>query len=125
MSNQLGPLKADSQFFAALLEGSAATLDALLADEFILIDVMRGSEVARGTLLEALQAGQLKFAAIDLIESRVRQWGKAAVVTGRTRMSISLGETSVTANSRYTHVYINEPGGWQLVSAQGTQIIEE
>jgi hypothetical protein len=46
MTDQSDPLEADRLFFASLLEVRLDALDQLLSDDFILVDVMSGSEVA-------------------------------------------------------------------------------
>jgi ketosteroid isomerase-like protein len=125
MIEQPDPLAAESQFFAALTEGSAEALEQILAEDFLLIDVMSGSEIARAGLLAVIASGQLKFEAINCIESRVRQYPATAVVTGRTEMKGLFGETPFATRSRYTHVYIQQGGRWRLVTAQGTQITGE
>jgi ketosteroid isomerase-like protein len=113
---------ADQSFFAALRGADGPALAALLTEDFVLIDVMRGGEVPRADLIGAVGAGQFRFDAIDIIASRVRRYGGTAVVTGETRMRGRFGEDGWSAHSRYTHVYVEQEGRWRLASAQGTQI---
>jgi hypothetical protein len=122
MDEETGPLAAERQFFTGLLKADTAALDEVLAGDFLLIDVMSGSEIAKPALLEALGSRQLKFEAIDLVESRVRHYEKTAVVTGRTQMSWSFVGAPFTTKIRYTHVYVEQEGRWRLASAQGTQV---
>ncbi len=117
-------IQTERQFFAALVDGNVQALDRLLADDFTIIDVMRGSEVAKPALLEAIRSGQVKFDAIEPIESRARLHPPTAIVTGRTRMSLRAGPDKFAVASRYTHVWIEERGRWRLAAAQGTQIVE-
>jgi len=86
---------------------------------------MRGDEIAKAALVSVLGSGQLRFLAIEPVESRVRRYPGTAVVTGRTRMSGTFDGTPFTASSRYTHVYVQQDGRWRLVAAQGTQIPPE
>jgi ketosteroid isomerase-like protein len=123
MHDQSGPLAAEQQFFSSLTAGDVGALDRILGDDFLLIDVMTGSEVKKPDLLAVLESGQLKFEAIQPVESQVRLYGITAVITGRTQMSGRFGETAFTASSRYTHVFVKEQGQWRLVSAQGTQVV--
>ncbi|MBZ5658740.1 MAG: nuclear transport factor 2 family protein [Acidobacteriia bacterium] len=123
MHDQLDPLAAEQQFFRSLIGGDVGALDRILGDDFLLIDVMTGSEVKKPDLLAVLGSGQLKFEAIQPVESQVRLYGTTAVITGRTQMSGRFGEAVFTASSRYTHVFVKEQSQWRLVSAQGTQIV--
>jgi len=36
-----------------------------------------------------------------------------------------IGEMPFSANSRYTHVYLEQQGRWRLFSAQGTPIASQ
>jgi ketosteroid isomerase-like protein len=123
MDNQSDPLDGEQQFFRSLIRGDVEALDQILIDDFLLIDVLTGSEVRKTELLAALRSRQLKFEAIEALESRVRFYGITAVITGRTQMSGRFGATPFTASSRYTHVFVKEQNQWRLVSAQGTQIV--
>src|SRR5512146_2285521 len=124
MNPQPDPRAADRQFFASLLEADPAALARILADDFILIEVMNGSEITRPSLVAAIESGQVKFDAIDPSDDLVRRYDSTAVITGRTRMKGSVGEARFEVNSRYTHVYVMLQGEWRLVAAQGTQILQ-
>lgn len=117
-------LAAERGFFTGLMKADVPTLEGVLADDFLLIDVMQGAEIPRPALLEVVGSGQLKFDTIETVDSRVRRYGTAAVVTGQTRMRGQFAGQGFTARSRYTHVYVEQQGRWRLVAAQGTQIHE-
>jgi ketosteroid isomerase-like protein len=114
----------DRRFFAALLAADADALRAILTDDFVLVDVMRGSEVTRDALIEAVGARQISFELASVIESRVRRYGDAAIVVGRTEMGGRAGAAPWAAKSRYTHVFVLRGGAWRLASAQGTPIAD-
>jgi lipopolysaccharide/colanic/teichoic acid biosynthesis glycosyltransferase len=122
VKNELDPLMTERLFFAALLEGNAETLDRVLTEDFILVDVLSGSEINKVSLLAVIGPRQLKFEAIEVVESRVRLYQSTAVITGRTQMKGRFGETPFATKSRYTHVYVQQQGQWRMASAQGTQI---
>lgn len=122
MTEQEGVTAAEDRFFTALLKGDGEGLRALLTPDFVLIDVMTGSEIPGAILVELVAGRQLVFEAIDRVDSRIRSYGSAAVVTGQTRMRGRYQEQSWSAHSRYTHLYVPGNGGWQLASAQGTAI---
>lgn len=117
-------LETDEAFFRALLAADVAALEGVLADDFLLIDVMQGSEVPRAALLEAVGSGLLQFQTIERVETWVRRYGHAAVVTGRTLLRGRFGGDAFTTHSRYTHVFIERRNRWQLASAQGTPVAE-
>lgn len=115
-------VSAEDRFFRALLAGDGAALRGVLAPDFVLVDVMTGSEIPGATLVDLVEAQQLRFESIERVNARVRLYGSAAVVTGETRMQGRFDAQPFGAHSRYTHVYVLAAGAWQLVSAQGTPI---
>ena len=117
------PEVADQEFFNALIEGDRVELDRLLADDFLLIDVLTGSEVSKADLLEAVVAAALRFEEIDRIDYRVRIYGTVAVTTGQTEIIGDFKGRRFEVASRYTHVFEQQLGDWRMVAAQGTQIV--
>ena len=122
MNDDCGPLAAERRFFTGLLESNVEVLDRLLTDDFLLIDVIGGSEIPKAVLFDAIRSGQLKFETIERLDSRVRFYQTTAVITGSTQMSGRFGATPFTAHSRYTHVFVELQNEWRLAAAQGTQI---
>ncbi len=75
-SNQSGPKEIEQEFFSALLRSNHTHLDRILTDDFILIDVMRGAEIDKASLLGVIQSGALRFETIEPSEVRLRFYGK-------------------------------------------------
>ena len=122
MKTLVDPLAAEEIFFSALTSADMAALDKILAQDFLVIDVMSGSEVTKAAFMDVLRSGMLKFEVVETREKRVRLYENTAIVTGRTHMNGVFHGERFALNSRYTHVYVEGHGRWQLVSAQGTQI---
>lgn len=122
MTTQQEVLGAEDAFFQALLQCDGPGLQAVLTPDFLLIDVMSGSEIPGGTLVDLVGSRQLRFEAVERLDARVRFYGEAAVVTGQTRMRGRFGDQAFGAHSRYTHVYVRTDATWRLASAQGTPI---
>jgi hypothetical protein len=122
MNTKTGPLVADAEFFKALIDADVAALEDLLDADFILVDVMGGSEVPKAVLIGLVGSGQLKFESIKPADTHVRIYGATAIVIGRTEMQMRFEQKAFTTKSRYTHVYVEERGRWRMVSAQGTPI---
>ena len=112
----------DESFFAALLDADHDLLGTILADDFVIVDVLSGQVARREELLGAISSGQLRFTEVTRYaeERSVRLRASAAVVAGRTQMVMRYQGDEVTAQSRYTHVYTRDSGRWRLLSAQGT-----
>jgi Domain of unknown function (DUF4440) len=110
MTAQDDVLAAEESFFQALLQGDGAALRGVLTPDFLLIDVMTGSEISGLVLVDLVSSRQLRFEAVERLDARVRLYGTAAVVTGQTRMQGRFGEQPFGAHSRYTHVYVHVGG---------------
>jgi len=124
MNTERDPVAVDRQFFTWLTEANIDAIDRLLADDFLLIDVMRGGEVPKAALLAVLKSGDLKFERIEPADVRLRSYPGTAIVTGRTKMRVKFQQSSADAHSRYTHVYVMVGGQWRLAAGQGTSITE-
>jgi ketosteroid isomerase-like protein len=120
-----GARGAEDAFFAALRSADVTRLDAMLTHDFVLVDVMRGGVVSRAALLDALATQKIRFDEIQRFESASRRYGTTVIVVGRTLMRGRAGDAAWSASSRYTHVYVEPAGQWQLASAQGTPIAPE
>ena len=114
-------LACDESFFTALLAADHDLLGTILADDFVIIDVLTARSRA-GRTARRDQLGQLRFTEVTRYaeERSVRLRDSAAVVAGRTQMVMRYQGNEVTAQSRYTHVYTRDSGRWRLMSAQGT-----
>lgn len=113
----------EQAFFSALTEGDTAALERLLSADFVMIDFLDGSEVSREVLIRSLTTNHIAYEDIEVFESRVRFFGKTAVVTGWMAIQGRVGRLKYGGDSRYTHVYAaDDTGEWRLVSAQGTAI---
>lgn len=110
-------------FFDALIQADIASLTQILAEDFTLID-LNGGQMTKDQLLGLLENGQLKFLSIAPQGGmRIRVYGSAAaVVTGRTVMTMQFMGEELSVESRYTHVYAEEAGAWRLEIAQGTPL---
>src|SRR5215204_1472168 len=117
------PEGVEQEFFNALIEADQKVLDRLLADDFVLVDVLTGSEVSKTALLEIVIAGGLRFEEVNRIDFRVRVYGAVAVITGQTEIIGGLNGRRFEISSRYTHVFEQQLGDWRLVTAQGTQVV--
>ena len=118
------PGHTDDAFFAALLAADTDALDELLAQDFLIVDVVRGGITSRETFIAAIREALAEFSEIDVAERSIRSYGDAAVIIGRTRMRGKIADESFVVESRYTHVVVSDGESWRLVSAQGTRIPE-
>ena len=116
---------AEDRFFEALVAGDVEQVEEVLAEDFLIVDIMSGGVVDRPSFIAALRDRLLEFDGVRLVERLTRHHGDAAIIVGRTEMSGSFDAASFAVASRYTHVFLRQRDGrWRLASAQGTRIVD-
>jgi ketosteroid isomerase-like protein len=116
--------RAEDRYFDALLAGAAERLEELLAQDFLIVDVMSGAVTDRAAFIGALRDGLLEFERVELVERVSRRRGDTAIIVGRTAMAGSFRGANFAADSRYTHVFLRTGDGhWRLATAHGTRIL--
>jgi hypothetical protein len=105
----------------AILKNDAKMLDRLFADDLTLTTIS-------GRVLDKSQAiaefGNAKYWAFRADDVAVQVFGDAAVVTGRTKRGGHTQRIDVSAQYRFTRVYVRRNGRSQIVAAQSTSIAQ-
>jgi hypothetical protein len=99
------------------------TTDELLAPDFTSV-TPDGSVLTKDDALDLLRTGNVDFTAIDVLgDIAVRDYGDAAVLTYRSRMSLNLqGAGPLTHDAWDTVVYEEHGGHWLVSSSQTTGV---
>ena len=101
----------------AELHGDAATLDTLLADDFVGIGPF-GYVLSRQQWLDRYRTGDLKNEEFAWQDVDVRDYGDTAVAAGiQAQRAIARGR-EVAGRFRATHVVVRRDGRWQLAGVQ-------
>jgi|KBSMisStandDraft_5_1062788.scaffolds.fasta_scaffold21284_5 ketosteroid isomerase-like protein len=107
-------------------EEARTILNTILADDYCFTGP-GGSVLTKSEYLNQISGGT-SFRTEDI---EVRQYGEAALVTGRTHLEFSDGVTlrrQYPVNFdfvRYTNVYVKQSGKWRLVSTQFSPVFEQ
>ena len=107
--------------FAAMVAQDIAALEPMLAKE-LTYGHSNGEFQDKAQFLDTIRNGRLRYEAIGVQELAVRTYEKLAIVTGRILISGRAGDQPVMLNLRYTDVYVNRDGRWQLVAWQSTRL---
>ena len=114
-------LAAERQWTEAHLHGEAATLEHLMADDYLKIQP-DGSVAGKAEVLASYQSGERSWEAAQADEYDVRLYGETAVVIGRwTARGVNHGQRFDYA-ARFLSVYVKRDGHWQMVAEQSTDI---
>jgi hypothetical protein len=102
-------------------EKDAATLDRILADDWIGID-FEGTVLTKPQALRDIDSGSASLESTVLSDMKVRIYGNTAVVTGAdTEKSEYHGKDS-SGKYLWTDVFVFRNGRWQAVSSQSTKL---
>lgn len=106
----------------AQLSGDAATMDKLLSDDYVGIN-MNGQVVTKMQQLERMRNRQLLLTKIDLDDVKVKLIGTTAIVTSRAEIEGTNDGLSVLGTYRYTRIYSRLPNGeWKITNFEATRV---
>lgn len=115
---------ADAGYAKALTGGNAAGLEALLAPDFVLVDVLSGARVGRADLIPLIASGALRFDGLETAVEQILDLGDTAVVIGLSSMRGAYGDQAFAARSCYAHTFVKTGRGWRMALAQGTKLAD-
>jgi predicted glycoside hydrolase/deacetylase ChbG (UPF0249 family)/ketosteroid isomerase-like protein len=113
-------LLVNATFHEALREGNATALALVLDDRFTWTRA-DGIVQRKSDLLEYLRLGELRYAELRTDQEAFNEYGKAAVVTGRSSFRYTDGAKSL--DLRYTLTLVKAGQHWKIVAYQTTVII--
>lgn len=113
----------EQKLVKAWLGGDRKTVESILAVDWSVID-LTGRVLTRAQVLQELGSGERKIESGSVDDLNVRTIGNVAIVTGRSVLAGSYQGTHVSVVQRFTDVFANRDGRWQIVASQGTQVAQ-
>lgn len=101
----------------ALPDGDFKTLDAALADEFVLVSFEGRSQSKTEVLASLRSLDSLHYVIQDMV---VRVHGDTAIVTGRFQMSGLRGGKPFARQGRFVDTCLNSDGRWLIIASVST-----
>jgi ketosteroid isomerase-like protein len=105
----------------AMLRGDAQALGGLLAADYVGTGA-RGRVRTKGEVVAQYRAGAVKYESLTEDDVQIRIHGSAAVVTGRTRSKGKEEGKSFGGEHRFTRVWVERQGRWQLVAWHSSRV---
>jgi hypothetical protein len=107
--------------FEAATKNDLDTLGKLLADDLTYAH-STGVLETKAVFLDSLKSGKLQYKKIEPADLQVRVYDKTAVINGTAKVSVvSKGEPK-DISLRFTDVWVNRAGKWQMVAWQSTKL---
>ena len=106
----------ENKWNAAYRRGDVATMESLLADDFI-ITVEDGSTFSKSGYIAHNGASALRVEITEMSGVNVRMHGNAAVVTGAYHEKGTSKGKPYEYRDRFTDVWMNKNGRWQVIAS--------
>jgi ketosteroid isomerase-like protein len=111
----------DNQYQAAVKNNDPATMDRILADDFVLM-TGRGNALTKADLIKEAREKRTIYERQEEEEGtqKVRVWGDAAVVTALLRIKGTRDQKPLDYKVWFSDTYVRTPAGWRYVFGQAS-----
>ena len=113
----------DKKRMHAMAQKDIATLNALLSDDLIYTHSTARLDTKQ-SLIRAMESGTTVYTAVEPSDVKAQDLGDAVVLTGVARISVMARGNPNSFSVRFTDVYANKGGRWQMVTWQSTRLPE-
>jgi hypothetical protein len=113
--------RVDHARLAAILKGDFDAVEKVLVDDF-LVTFDNGAMANKAEYMDRQRSGQFCLTSAVHDDERVRIYGEAAVITGRSTGKLTVDGKEQESQVRYTHVYVKQQGQWRMVAMQVSAI---
>jgi ketosteroid isomerase-like protein len=111
----------DTKYQAAVKANDAATMDQILADDFVLVNG-RGKVSTKADLLGSARKKEITYERQDEEpgSQKVRMWGDTAVVTALLWIKAVQAGKPIDYKLWFSDTYVRTPTGWRYVFGQAS-----
>jgi hypothetical protein len=109
----------DTQYQAAVKKNDAATMDRILADDFVL-RTGSGKTYTKADLLNEARSGRVVYEHQEDTAQTVRIWGDTAVVTAKLWEQGTDNGKPFDYTVWFSDTYVRSPAGWRYVFGQSS-----
>jgi ketosteroid isomerase-like protein len=113
----------DKKRMHAMAQKDIATLNALLADDLVYTHSSARLDTKQ-SLIRGMESGTTVYTAVEPSDVKAQDLGNAVVLTGVARIRVTANGNPVSFAVRFTDVYANKGGQWQMVAWQSTRLPE-
>src|SRR5712692_1935049 len=116
-------IELDKRRMTAMAEKDIATLNELIADDLVYTHSTARLDTKQ-SLIGNMQSGSTVYTSVVPSDVKAQDLGDAVVLTGSCRISVNAGGRPNSFGVRFTDVYANKGGRWQMVTWQSTRLPE-
>ncbi len=111
----------DKKRMSAMADKDYATLNEVLSDDLIYTHSSARLDT-KASLIGNMQSGSTVYTSVVPSDVKAQDLGDAVVLTGSCRISVNAGGRPNSFGVRFTDVYANKGGRWQMVTWQSTRL---
>jgi ketosteroid isomerase-like protein len=109
----------DTEYQAAVKKNDAATMNRILADDFVLV-TGSGNTYDKADLLTEARSARVQYELQDDSEQKVRVWGDTAVITAKLREKGTEEGRPFDKTVWFSDTYVRTSSGWRYVFGQSS-----
>jgi ketosteroid isomerase-like protein len=109
----------DTEYQAAVKNNDAATMDRILADDFVVV-IGSGKIYTKADLLQMARTGRVHYEHQEDSDQAVRVWGDTAVVTAKLWMKGTDQGKAFDYHIWFSDTYVRTAAGWRYVHGQAS-----
>lgn len=113
--------KLNRQWMEAYTKRDTAFLNRHMSDDYV-GTFPDGTVHDKKSEIEAVKSGSVAIKKMEPSEMNVRVYDNAAVITGQSSVKAKVGGKNMSAELRFTDVWIRQRDRWQAVASQVTRI---
>ena len=116
-------IELDKQRMTAMAQKDIATLNRVLSDDLVYTHSSARLDTKQ-TLIGNMESGGTVYTAVEPSDVKAQDLGDTVVLTGACRISVMSQGRPNSFSVRFTDVYANKGGQWQMVAWQSTRLPE-
>ena len=114
-------IELDRKRMTAMAQKDVATLNEIIADDLVYTHSSARLD-SKASLIGNMESGSTVYTAVVPSDVKAQDLGDTVVLTGSCRISVNSGGRPNSFGVRFTDVYANRGGRWQMVTWQSTRL---
>jgi ketosteroid isomerase-like protein len=116
-------IELDKKRMNAMAQKDVATLNTILSDDLVYTHSSARLDTKQ-SLIGAMESGSTVYSSVVPSDVKAQDCGDTVVLTGVARIGVKSGGNAMNFAVRFTDVYANKGGKWQMVTWQSTRLPE-
>ncbi len=116
-------IELDKKRMTAMAQKDIATLNDIIADDLVYTHSSARMDTKK-SLIGNMESGSTVYTSVVPSDVKAQDLGDTVVLSGNCRIGVNSGGNAMSFGVRFTDVYANRNGKWQMVTWQSTKTPE-